>query len=150
VTKAQRFEEPGPVPVLAWMDGVEFDDGTLQQLRHAASLSIVHSRVLRLPRAAREERAPSSQASAWSWASAGIEEQSALMVKAEEPRTQLATRIPKELHRRLRLYCVTHAGRPSAARSADLVLMQFVAAAIEEKLARLRGAPAKRRRGTKG
>ena len=57
------------------------------------------------------------------------------MAKADEPWTQLATRIPKELHRRLRLYCVTH----------DMVLMHFVVAAIEEKLARSRGAPAKRR-----
>ena len=38
------------------------------------------------------------------------------MAKADEPWTQLATRIPKELHRRLRLYCVTH----------DMVLMHFV------------------------
>ena len=30
------------------------------------------------------------------------------MPKTDEPWTQLATRIPKELHRRLRLYCVTH------------------------------------------
>jgi hypothetical protein len=51
------------------------------------------------------------------------------MAKAEEPQTQLATRIPKELHRRLRLYCVTH----------DIVLIHFVAAAIEEKLGRKRG-----------
>ena len=62
------------------------------------------------------------------------------MAKADEPWTQLATRIPKELHRRLRVYCVTH----------DLVLMHFVAAAIEEKLARASGPPANRRRGTKG
>jgi hypothetical protein len=60
------------------------------------------------------------------------------MAKAEEPQTQLATRIPQELHRRLKVHCVTH----------DLVLMHFVAAAIEEKLARSRGAPAKAR-GTK-
>jgi len=40
------------------------------------------------------------------------------MATAEEPLTQLATRIPKELHRRLRVYCVTH----------DIVLMHFVAA----------------------
>ena len=60
------------------------------------------------------------------------------MAKADEPLTQLATRIPQQLHRRLRLYCVTH----------DLVLMQFVVAAIEEKLARSSGTPAKRR-GTK-
>ena len=44
----------------------------------------------------------------------------------EEVLTQLATRIPKELHRRLRLYCVTH----------DIVLMHFVTQAIEEKLGR--------------
>jgi hypothetical protein len=30
------------------------------------------------------------------------------MAKGEEPWTQLAVRIPKELHRRLRVYCVTH------------------------------------------
>jgi len=50
------------------------------------------------------------------------------MAKAqpEEAQTQLATRIPKELHRRLRLYCVTH----------DIVLMHFVTEAIEEKLGR--------------
>ena len=51
------------------------------------------------------------------------------MAKTEEVWTQLATRIPKELHRRLRLHCVTH----------DLVLMHFVVAAIEEKLGRKRG-----------
>ena len=48
------------------------------------------------------------------------------MAKAEEPWTQLATRIPKELHRRLKLYCVTH----------EIVLMHFVMEAIEEKLGR--------------
>ena len=53
------------------------------------------------------------------------------MAKAEEePWTQLAARIPKELHRRLRLYCVTH----------DIVLMHFVTEAIEEKLRRKAGA----------
>jgi hypothetical protein len=51
------------------------------------------------------------------------------MAKAEEPWTQLATRVPKDLHRRLRLHCVTH----------DTVLMHFVAAAIEEKLGRKGG-----------
>jgi hypothetical protein len=55
------------------------------------------------------------------------------MVKAEEPWTQLATRIPKDLHRRLRIYCVTN----------DVVLMHFVAAAIEEKLGRTRGSKKK-------
>jgi predicted HicB family RNase H-like nuclease len=39
---------------------------------------------------------------------------------------QLATRIPKELHRRLKLHCVTN----------DLSLMDFVVAALEERLAR--------------
>ena len=51
------------------------------------------------------------------------------MAKADEPWTQLATRIPQELHRRLRLHCVTH----------DIVLMHFVVAAIEEKLGGKRG-----------
>jgi len=46
------------------------------------------------------------------------------MPKAEEVLTQLATRIPKDLHHRLRLYCVTH----------DMLLMQFVVEAIETKL----------------
>ena len=55
------------------------------------------------------------------------------MATAEEPQTQLATRIPQELHRRLRLYCVTH----------DIVLMHFVVAAIEEKLGRKRGSKKK-------
>jgi len=30
------------------------------------------------------------------------------MAERDEPVTQLATRIPKELHRRLKLHCVTH------------------------------------------
>jgi predicted HicB family RNase H-like nuclease len=51
------------------------------------------------------------------------------MAKAEAPWDQLATRIPKELHRRLKLYCVTH----------EIVLMDFVTEAIEEKLGRKRG-----------
>ena len=48
------------------------------------------------------------------------------MTKTEEPLTQLATRIPKELHRRLKVYCVTN----------DIALMDFVVAALKEKLAR--------------
>jgi predicted HicB family RNase H-like nuclease len=56
------------------------------------------------------------------------------MTRAEEPLTQLATRIPKELHRRLRVYCVTH----------DIALMHFVVAAIEEKLGRKRGSRKKK------
>ena len=39
-----------------------------------------------LPCEGSEERAPPSQAAAWTWPAAGIEEQSGLMVKAEEPR----------------------------------------------------------------
>ena len=68
---------------------------------------------------------PPSQASSRSWP-CGIEEEGVLMPKSEEPWTQLATRIPKELHRRLKLHCVTH----------EIVLMQFVTEAIEEKLGR--------------
>ncbi len=48
------------------------------------------------------------------------------MAKTDEPIAQLATRIPKDLHRRLKLHCVTH----------DIVLMHFVVEAIEEKLGR--------------
>ena len=51
------------------------------------------------------------------------------MAMTEEAQTQLATRIPKELHRRLKLFCVTH----------EIVLMHFVTEAIEEKLGRKRG-----------
>jgi hypothetical protein len=51
------------------------------------------------------------------------------MATGDAPWTQLSTRIPQELHRRLRVYCVTH----------DIVLMHFVAAAIEEKLGPKRG-----------
>ena len=49
---------------------------------------------------------------------------------------QLATRIPKSLHRELKLHCVT----------AETSVMDFVTQAIEEKLPRSSGAPAKRRR----
>ena len=73
-----------------------------------------------------EERSPSSKASAWSWASSGIEAESGLMPKTEEVWTQLATRIPKELHRRLKLHCVTN----------DIAVMEFVVEAIEKKLGR--------------
>ena len=48
------------------------------------------------------------------------------MAKTEEPQTQLATRIPKELHRRLKLHSVT----------ADVTVMHFVIQAIEEALGR--------------
>jgi len=48
------------------------------------------------------------------------------MAERDEPVTQLATRIPKDLHRRLKLYCVTH----------DIMLQHFVTEAIAEKLGR--------------
>jgi predicted HicB family RNase H-like nuclease len=51
------------------------------------------------------------------------------MAKAEEAWTQLATRIPKSLHRELKLHCVTN----------DIALMHFVVQAIEDKLGRKRG-----------
>jgi hypothetical protein len=54
----------------------------------------------------------------------GLEDEGGLMAKTEEVWTQLATRIPKDLHRRLKMYCVTH----------DIALMHFVVAAIEETL----------------
>src|SRR5437016_13400681 len=48
------------------------------------------------------------------------------MAKTDEPWTQLATRIPKSLHRELKLHCV----------HADTSVMDFVVAALKEKLAR--------------
>ena len=48
------------------------------------------------------------------------------MAALDEPVTQLATRIPKDLHRRLKLYCVTH----------EIAVQDFVVEAIEEKLGR--------------
>ena len=48
------------------------------------------------------------------------------MAKTDEPIAQLATRIPKDLHRRLKLHYVTH----------DTSVMDFVTQAIEEKLGR--------------
>ena len=89
-----------------------------------------------------ENRSPPSQASSWAWASTRIEEEGGMkppMGMTEEAQTQLATRIPKELHRRLRLYCVTH----------DIVLMHFVTEAVKEKLARqARGGRRTRSEGT--
>ena len=48
------------------------------------------------------------------------------MTERDEPIAQLATRIPKDLHRRLKLYCVTH----------EIAVQDFVTQAIEEKLGR--------------
>ena len=45
---------------------------------------------------------------------------------ATNPSLSLATRIPKDLHRRLKLYCVTH----------EIAVQDFVSEAIEEKLGR--------------
>ena len=58
----------------------------------------------------------------------------ARMAKTDEPIAQLATRIPKELHRRLKLHCVTH----------EIAVQDFVVEAIEEKL----GRKAKPRKGS--
>src|SRR5207247_10592480 len=48
------------------------------------------------------------------------------MAERDEPIAQLATRSPKELHRRLKLHCVTH----------EIAVQDFVVEAIEEKLGR--------------
>jgi hypothetical protein len=53
--------------------------------------------------------------------------------------TMLATRVPKDLRLRLKLHCI----------NAEMPVMDFVVAAIGEKLARSRGIPA-RQRATKG
>ena len=46
--------------------------------------------------------------------------------EATDAWTQLATRIPKSLHQKLKLHCVTH----------DIMVQQFVTEAIAEKLGR--------------
>jgi len=74
-------------------------------------------------------RSAPSQASPWSPSSTGLQERAHLMAKPEEPWTQLATRIPKDLHQRLKLHCVTN----------DIAVMHFVVEAIEERLGRTRG-----------
>jgi hypothetical protein len=51
----------------------------------------------------------------------------------DEPWVQLATRIPKALHRKLRLHCV----------KTETTLMDFVTTALREKLTGSGGAPAK-------
>ena len=57
------------------------------------------------------------------------------MANENEQWVQLATRIPKTLHRTLKLHCVT----------ADTTVMDFVVTALEEKLAR-EGSRTERRR----
>ena len=49
---------------------------------------------------------------------------------------QLATRIPKALHRELKLHCVKN----------DVSVMEFVVRALEEKLGREQGRGSERRR----
>ena len=59
------------------------------------------------------------------FASHGLPWQPCAMAReTTEAVVQLATRIPKELHRRLKLHCVTH----------EVSVMDFVVRAIEEKL----------------
>jgi predicted HicB family RNase H-like nuclease len=48
---------------------------------------------------------------------------------ADDVWVQLATRIPKELHRRLKLHCV----------ETDTSVMEFVVSSLEEKLAKAAG-----------
>ncbi len=55
------------------------------------------------------------------------------MTERDEPIAQLATRIPKDLHRRLKVYCVTH----------EIAVQDFVTQAIEEKLGRRKTRPKK-------
>jgi hypothetical protein len=52
--------------------------------------------------------------------------QRTVMPKTDEAWTQLATRIPRELHRRLKVHSVT----------TDVTVMHFVIQAIEEELGR--------------
>ena len=55
------------------------------------------------------------------------------MTKDDDVLIQLATRIPKTLHREIKLHCVSH----------GISVMEFVAAALEDKL---RKSPAGRKR----
>jgi hypothetical protein len=58
-----------------------------------------------------------------------------MMDRHDEAWVQLATRIPKQLHRDLKLHCV----------ETDTSVMDFVVAAVRERLAKLGG----RRRATR-
>jgi hypothetical protein len=49
--------------------------------------------------------------------------------RSDEAWVQLATRIPKPLHRQIRLHCVQH----------DTSVMDFVVASVEEKLVKVGG-----------
>jgi predicted HicB family RNase H-like nuclease len=48
------------------------------------------------------------------------------MPKVEDPLVQLATRIPKRVHRELKLHCVT----------SETTVMEFLIEALKEQLAR--------------
>ena len=57
------------------------------------------------------------------------------MAKEDDVLIQLATRIPKALHREIKLFCVHH----------SMSVMEFVANALEEKLRKGSGTRAGRR-----
>jgi predicted HicB family RNase H-like nuclease len=59
------------------------------------------------------------------------------MAKDDDVLIQLATRIPKGLHREIKLYCV----------QTGISVMEFVAAALEDKLKRTTSKPPRRRSG---
>ena len=63
-----------------------------------------------------------------------------IMASEGEVWVQLATRIPKQLHRELKLHCV----------KSDVSVMDFVVGALEEKLARESGGRSERRRAARG
>ncbi|HLK10517.1 MAG TPA: hypothetical protein VKW76_04000 [Candidatus Binatia bacterium] len=57
------------------------------------------------------------------------------MTKEDDVLIQLATRIPKALHREIKLYCV----------QSSISVMEFVASALEDKLKRDHGRGARRK-----
>ena len=59
------------------------------------------------------------------------------MAKEDDVLIQLATRIPKGLHREIKLYCVRN----------GISVMEFVAAALEEKLRKSAARSARRTAG---
>ena len=109
-----RFVPLGP---LVWLFLSGFVNRWFQQ---GAAASVTDR--LRLVRPSESSRSPLA---VWDRRS-GAKNEMAWMAKADEPVAQLATRIPKELHRRLKLHCVTH----------DTSVMEFVVEAIQEKLGR--------------
>ena len=76
------------------------------------------------------EHAPAGEVQQAEVAEGGEEPEGDRQVERDEPIAQLATRIPKDLHRRLKLHCVTN----------DIMIQDFVVEAIEEKLGRKAGA----------